>query len=110
MTTGSKTRRGSSNSDYRGSSSARRIRRAWLIKTYESDVPGLARCYRCGIFLINPDDVSLLSEADMGPTIRFLTVDRIIPGCRGGRYVRENIRPACGPCNSETGGSTRSHA
>lgn len=34
---------------------------------------------------------------------RPLTVDRIIPGTRGGKYVRTNIRPCCGPCNSSTG-------
>ena len=31
-------------------------------------------------------------------------VDRIVPGAEGGRYVRGNIRPMCGPCNSRTGG------
>jgi hypothetical protein len=53
------------------------------------------RCYRCGGIL----------------TFETLTVDRIVPGCkktarypRGGTYVRENIRPACGGCNSDTGG------
>lgn len=49
------------------------------------------RCYRCGCLL----------------TVDTVTVDRIKPGCRGGTYRRDNIRPACGPCNSETGGSTR---
>ena len=37
-----------------------------------------------------------------------LTIDRIVPGCRGGTYRRNNIRPACAGCNSETGGRTRS--
>lgn len=41
------------------------------------------------------------------PDARPLTVDRIIPGCQGGTYRRNNIRPACGSCNSETGGGTR---
>lgn len=49
------------------------------------------RCYRCG-YLLTEDTV---------------TIDRIIPGCQGGTYRRTNIRPACGPCNSETGGATR---
>lgn len=108
MTTETVTRRGTSNADARGSSTARRNRRAWLVKTYESDIKGLTRCYRCGCLLINPDSVPFGTDG-LGPNIRLLTVDRIIPGCRGGRYVRENIRPACGPCNSETGGSLRSH-
>jgi 5-methylcytosine-specific restriction endonuclease McrA len=46
-----------------------------------------ARCYRCPK-LLNFDTI---------------TVDRIIPGCKGGTYRRNNIRPACGPCNSSTG-------
>lgn len=49
------------------------------------------RCYRCGALL----------------TVDTVTVDRIRPGCQGGTYRRENIRPACGPCNSETGGRLR---
>jgi hypothetical protein len=54
------------------------------------------RCYRCGKPLV----------------FETLTVDRIVPGCRktaefpkGGTYRRSNIRPACGDCNSETGGA-----
>lgn len=45
------------------------------------------RCYRCGRLL----------------TIETLTVDRIIPFCRGGTYRRNNIRPACSRCQSITG-------
>jgi len=63
-----------------------------LLKTYESDQPGFCRCYRCGELL---DDSTV-------------TVDRIVPGCLGGRYVRTNIRPACSACNSETGGALAS--
>lgn len=47
------------------------------------------RCYRCGKLL----------------TVDTVTVDRIIPGCKGGTYRRDNIRPACADCNSETGGA-----
>ena len=45
------------------------------------------RCYRCGVLL----------------TADTVTADRIKPGCQGGTYRRDNIRPACGRCNSETG-------
>lgn len=84
--------RGTSNSNVRGSSHSRRARRRWLVSTYESDEgPGFCRCYRCG---------QLLTE-------NTVTVDRIVPGCRGGRYVRNNIRPACADCNSEAGGALR---
>lgn len=125
------TTRGTTNGNVRGSSYARRARRAWLIANYASDQPSFCRCYRCGILLYNPDDpptmlfgkagdidpvngevlVALLptetSPYFMPGRARHVTVDRIIPGCQGGTYRRNNIRPACGPCNSETGGSTR---
>lgn len=29
-----------------------------------------------------------------------LTIDRIIPGARGGTYVADNITGACAPCNT----------
>lgn len=109
--------RGTSNGNRRGSSEDRRRRREWLVKTYRADIdiltpelrhphggtagPGwfhrgplgtglmACRCYRCGDLL----------------TTETVTVDRIVPGCMGGTYRRNNIRPACGGCNSETGGA-----
>lgn len=80
--------RGTTNSNARGSSTDRRARRRWLLQTFAADCVGFCRCYRCG---------ALLTE-------RTVTVDRIVPGCLGGRYVRGNIRPACARCNAETGG------
>lgn len=49
------------------------------------------RCYRCGDLLV------------------FCTLerDRIVPGKRGGTYVRANIRPCCGGCNTTTGNYER---
>lgn len=105
-------RRGTSNKNERGGSEDRRKRREWLVLTYRADVDvstfaaggvsgylglphgeGLpaCRCYRCGMLL----------------TVETVTADRIIPGCQGGTYRRNNIRPACGLCNSITGGGTR---
>lgn len=104
--------RGTTNRDARGGTPARRRRREWLVETFRADVDlpsftssnpqmfavtgGMGvpacRCYRCGCLL----------------TADTVTVDRIIPGCKGGTYRRNNIRPACGPCNSETGGALRS--
>lgn len=84
--------RGTSNTNARGSSRDRAARRRYLLESYQSDAgPGTCRCYRCGRVL----------------TIHTVTVDRIRPGCLGGRYVRANIRPACSRCNSATGGRTR---
>lgn len=113
-------RRGTSNSNVRGSSESRRRRREWLIYTYRAnqdlfidrveiggewfdhprgvwlDCPDIwptakpaCRCYRCGVLL----------------TVDTVTVDRIVPGIEGGTYRRNNIRPACGTCNSSTGGA-----
>lgn len=109
--------RGTTNGNARGSAADRRRRREWLVSTYRADVDGsvwrslvdpdniidvfdaplgtgtpACRCYRCGLLL----------------TVETVTVDRIIPGCQGGTYRRNNIRPACGACNSETGGAVRS--
>lgn len=110
--------RGTSNTNARGSSYERAARRKWLIETYRANVDvfnGLwtagfvgtdlngiktcpldegdaaCRCYRCGTLLIEET----------------LTVDRIKPGCEGGTYRRDNIRPACGPCNIHTGNQVR---
>lgn len=115
-----KTHRGTTNRNDRGNTEDRRRRREWLVETYRADtdvlrvfwpstgewtehtnLPNAARladraevvpacrCYRCGELL----------------TVYTVTVDRIIPGCKGGTYRRNNIRPACGDCNSETGGA-----
>lgn len=106
-------RRGTTNGNARGSVTDRERRRAWLVTTYRANLDVLVvrlgngteirldtrfgqgqpacRCYRCGRLL----------------TIDTVTVDRIVPGCRGGTYRRENIRPACGPCNSATGARIR---
>jgi hypothetical protein len=112
-----KTHRGASNGNSNGNSEDRRRRRQWLVDTFTADVflvhdefsnprevPASAldvygddailccRCYRCGKLC----------------TVDTVTVDRIVPGCQGGTYRRNNIRPACSKCNSETGGATRS--
>jgi 5-methylcytosine-specific restriction endonuclease McrA len=102
--------RGTTNGNARGNVEDRRRRREWLVQTYRADqdviiVPALpvalggftpypvpaCRCYRCGTLLTAED----------------VTVDRIVPGCQGGTYRRNNIRPACAGCNSSTGGRTR---
>jgi len=92
------------NRNDRGSSEDRRRRRDWIFAVYaadtmcrwrfnylvscEPDHPGAmraVRCFRCG---------DLLND-------ELLTIDRIIPGCKGGTYRRNNIRPACANCNNE---------
>jgi len=84
-------RRATSNRNERGNTADRRIRRDWLFNNFTADFGGgdYVRCYRCG---------TLLTKSTM-------TVDRIVPGKLGGKYVRENIRPACGACNKDRGES-----
>jgi len=93
--------RGTTNRNDRGNVDDRRRRREWLVATFRADVDVLewvadaamnwlpaCRCYRCGELL----------------TVDTVTADRIVPGIEGGTYARSNIRPACMPCNSSTGG------
>ena len=47
-----------------------------------------ARCFHCGGLLV-------LDE---------ISPDRIKPGCLGGSYRRENVRPSCLTCNLRLGG------
>lgn len=103
-------RRGTSNSDDRGSAEARRKRKQWLFEVWAADVDaptpetnaqpkteaeaevwfylesvpkgqGLpaVRCFRCGKLC----------------TWETVEIDRIKPGCEGGKYTRDNIRPIC---------------
>lgn len=81
------TRRGTSNTNARGNSYDRAARRAYLLSAFGDGAT--CPCYRCG--------------AEVDATT--ITVDRVVPGRDGGRYTRDNIRPACGTCNSETGGA-----
>ena len=78
--------RGTSNSNSRGSSYARRKRKQWLLDEFGDGTT--APCSFCGCEL----------------TFETLTVDRFpIPGCEGGTYSRGNIQPACGADNSRDG-------
>lgn len=82
-------RRGTSNTNDRGSASARRARKVWLLEWFGDGTE--APCYSCA----EPLDYEALE------------VDRIIPGVLGGTYARGNIRPACGPCNRRSGNAVR---
>lgn len=85
-------RRGTSNSNVRGNTRDREARKRYLLQAYEADIGGgYCRCYRCGCIL----------------TFGSVTVDRIIPSARGGKYVRNNIRPACAGCNMATANAAK---
>jgi hypothetical protein len=70
------------NGDDRGSSYQRRARSEWLIAHY--GYRGVCGCMWCGRKL----------------TVDTVTADRFYPGRDGGRYIRENVGPACVSCNS----------
>lgn len=80
-------RRGTSNSNRRGGSDDRRRRRQWLVEHYGDGE--FVACYlqhhpKCQ-YVLDVDTVS---------------VDRLNPG---GSYGRDNIQPACSPCQSWQG-------
>lgn len=82
-------RRGTSNSNSRGSALSRRVRKLWLLSP-EAGFGGdgvTVQCYRCPTVL----------------TFETLTSDRRLAGVLGGTYARPNIRPCCIDCNIETG-------
>ena len=126
--------RGTSNSNRRGSSYARRRRKEWLLETYPADVAEVqVWWYRGEVVAVTPVDPQTKRTTEpefiewgridpgfdalsRGPACRCyrcgkllsmetVTVDRIVPECKGGTYRRTNIRPACLKCNSETGGA-----
>lgn len=81
--------RGTTNTNCRGSAAGRRARKHWLLDTFGDGT--YAPCSYCRV------------ELDFGT----ITVDRIIPGCDGGTYCRDNIQPACMSCNSLEGTALR---
>lgn len=89
--------RGTSNGNVAGSAEDRRRRRQWLLDRFGNGAT--APCMLGG---------PSVSWCEVTVNAVTLTVDRIVPGCKGGRYTRDNIQPACGPCNSRQGGTMRS--
>lgn len=82
------TRRGTTNRNARGSSYSRRIRKQWLLDTFGDGNTAICSFDGCDTVL----------DFDT------ITADRYpIPGAEGGTYKRNNIRPACGTCNSKDG-------
>lgn len=82
-------KRGTSNSNSRGSSKDRHARKLWLLAEFGDGVT--APCsFECGAVV----------------TYETITVDRHpIKGTDGGKYTRDNIRPSCAHCNYSDGGS-----
>lgn len=83
--------RGTSNSNARGNSKARRARRQWLVDEFGNG--RWVKCWKRG--------------CKERLTVDTVTVDRIILGVDGGSYARNNIRPACAFHNSSEGSKAR---
>ena len=79
------------NGNVRGSAQDRRRRKQWLLDTFGDGTEVM--CH-----------LEVSDQCEMVLTFETLTVDRVVPGCLGGRYTRNNIRPACGPCQDHQGG------
>jgi 5-methylcytosine-specific restriction endonuclease McrA len=75
--------------DHRGSAASRRARKLWLLGALEDRTLGWAP------FDGNGTEVPCVFCREL---LTFATVeaDRIVPG---GSYRRENVQPACRPCN-----------
>lgn len=77
--------------DKRGSSRDRKVRRAWLLASFDDDLDdGHARCR-----------LRIAADCPIVVDAKTLSVDRII---MGGSYERANIQPACKPCQDKQGG------
>lgn len=50
---------------------------------------------------IVPCAAKVSDYCDLFVTFQTMNVDRIVPGCLGGRYTRDNIRPTCFNCNNK---------
>lgn len=73
-------RRTQTGDDKRGSAKDRRARKFWMLRTFGNGHS--VGCVHCGTSL----------------TFDTVQADRIQPG---GSYRRENVQPACGPCNRD---------
>lgn len=80
--------------DKRGNNKSRKVRRAWLLLTFDPDLgPERARCR-----------LKLSAWCEQVVDAVTLSVDRLE---MGGSYRRGNIQPACKPCQDKQGGLVR---
>jgi hypothetical protein len=107
MSTG--TQRGTTNGNARGGSQDRRRRREWLVITFRANEDlRVIQLYHGALNVgVNVGDGEPACRCGVLLTADTLTVDRVVPGCQGGTYRRDNIRPSCQPCASSTGARTR---
>lgn len=85
------TYRGSTNRNERGGSDERRRRKQFLLVEFGNGTEA-------------PCQLKVSDRCLGMVTMDTISVDRIVPKASGGTYRRDNIRPACGPCQSRQGG------
>lgn len=92
MTTRRADRRSTTNRNSRGGSAQRRVRKQWLLDTFGDGTTAVCM-------------LQLTERCEGTVTFETLTVDRYpVAGVDGGTYRRNNIQPACAPCNEYQGG------
>jgi 5-methylcytosine-specific restriction endonuclease McrA len=80
--------RGNGGADLRGNSKDRKRRKEWMLTEFGDGTTVVCSFEDCDEIL----------------TYDTVTADRYpLSGKEGGRYIRSNIRPACGACNSADG-------
>lgn len=80
------THRGTTNRNERGSAAKRRELKTWMLAEFGDGIS--ATCCFCGRVLL----------------FSTMTKDRFpLPGRKGGKYVKGNVRPACLSCNASEG-------
>jgi hypothetical protein len=87
--------RGNTNKNLRGNTKQRRARRQYLVDTF-----GDGTTVECHLRISHA-----CAQSATILTVDDVTIDcHPIPRHEGGTYVRENIRPACMPCQRRQGG------
>lgn len=77
--------------DPRGNAKDRKARKLWLLSP-EAPWGGNGETAPCAARV----SAHCAEVVDYGT----MEVDRIVPGCLGGRYTRDNVRPTCWNCNN----------
>lgn len=81
--------------------------RAYLLRELQYQVVARdgTRCYYCGVETLVKNSPAW--RASQHPHLFERTVDHVLPRCRGGLDVLENLRLACRSCNSVKGSGRR---
>ena len=87
--------RSTSNKNVTGNYRDRARRRARIVARDGWPEARLVCCAWCAVPLLQDEDPDAPGQS--------VTMDRVVPGIRGGTYADDNLLPACTPCNSSRG-------